>query len=170
LLYEDECSLSNTATVSYQWSKKGKQPKVQCKQQKRERQTVFGSFNYDSGQITVSFADRGNSYTFKKHLKKVLWTYKASPKIIIVLDNLAYHHAKKISSWLLLHPKLELFFLPPYSPDLNAIERACWYMRKKITHNRYIKTLKERKIQFWKMFSHFLMPNEELKVVCEINY
>jgi transposase len=48
----------------------------------------------------------------------------------MVLDNVAYHHARKIRSWLNNHPKLVLFFLPPYSPNLNAAERA-WYMRKK---------------------------------------
>ncbi|HEX8675871.1 MAG TPA: transposase [Segetibacter sp.] len=74
MLYEDECSMSNTATVSYQWSKKGQQPEITSKQRQRERQTIFGSYNYDSGQITVSFADRGNGQSFKKHLKKVLWT------------------------------------------------------------------------------------------------
>ena len=162
--------MSNTATIGYQWSQKGKQPQVKCKQRKRERQTVFGSYNYDTGQITVSFSDKGNSSTFKKHLKKVLFTYKAAPKIIVVLDNVAYHHAKRIKSWLSNQPRLELFFLPPYSPDLNAVERAWWYMRKKITHNRYLRTLKERKIVFWKMFSHFLKPNQELLTVCEINY
>jgi hypothetical protein len=69
-LFEDEFSLSNTATVSYCWSIKGVQPKVDCKQRKRERQTVFGTVNPDSGQIIISFADKGNSLTFKKHLKK----------------------------------------------------------------------------------------------------
>lgn len=170
MLYEDEFSLSNTATVSYQWSEKGSQPKTICKQKQRERQTVFGSYNYGTGQITISFADRGNSQTFKKHLKKILFQYKDAPKIYLVLDNVRYHHAKKIKHWLTFHPKLELVFLPPYSPELNPIERAWWYMRKKITHNRYVKTLKERKIAFWQMFSHFLKPNNELKTVCEINY
>lgn len=88
----------------------------------------------------------------------------------MVLDNVAYHHANRIKEWLAKQPKLELFFLPPYSPDLNAVERAWWYMRKKITHNRFVKSLKERKIIFWKMFSHFQKPNNELKTVCEINY
>jgi transposase len=170
LLFEDECSLSNTATIGYQWSKKGQQPQVVCKQRKRERQTLFGSYNYDSGQITTSFADRGNSHSFKKHLKKILWTYREAPQIIMVLDNVAYHHAKKITAWLEKNPKLSFLFLPPYSPDLNAVERVWWYMRKKITHNRYLKSLKERKVEYWKMFSHFQKPNCELKIVCEINY
>ena len=162
--------MSNTATVGYKWSIKGEQPLIECKQRQRERQTVFGSYDFDSGQITVSFADRGNATTFKKYLKKILFVYKQVPKIIMVLDNVRYHHAKKLKLWLAKHQKLELFFLPPYSPDLNAVERAWWYMRKKITNNRYIMTLKERKKEFWKMFSHFLIPNEELKTVCEINY
>ena len=84
--------------------------------------------------------------------------------------NVAYHHAHKIRNWVEKHPKLELYFLPPYSPDLNAVERAWWYMRKKITHNRFIKSLKERKAVFWKMFSHYQKPNKELKLICEINY
>ena len=170
MLYEDEFSLSNTATIGYKRSPKGHQPQIQCKQRKRERQTVFGSLNYDTGQITINFEERGNSTTFKKHLKKVLYEYKNAPKIIMVLDNVAYHHANKIKAWLLKNPRLELFFLPPYSPDLNAIERAWWYMRKRITHNRFTKSLKERKVAFWKMFSHFLKPNPILKIVCEINY
>lgn len=66
LLYEDECSMSNTATVSYKWNVKGKQPIIECKQRSRERQTVFGSYNFDTGQITVNFAERGNTKSFKK--------------------------------------------------------------------------------------------------------
>ena len=162
--------MSNTATVSYSWSIKGKQPIIDCKQRSRERQTVFGSYNYGTGQMTVTFADKGNGKTFKKHLKKILHIYKDQPRIIMVLDNVRYHHSKRINKWLEKNKKLELFFLPPYSPDLNAVERAWWYMRKKITNNRYLKTLKERKNEFWKMFSLFQKPNEELKTVCEINY
>lgn len=142
---------------------------VECKQRKRERQTVFGSVNPHSGQIVVSFEDKGNSSTFKKHLKKVIWEYK-NDKIIMVLDNVRYHHALKLKPFLEAHKdQLELMFLPPYSPNLNPIERVWWLMRKKITHNRYVETLKERKIKFWRMFSHYLIPNEDLKNICVLN-
>jgi len=42
--------------------------------------------------------------------------------------------ANKIKARLEKHPKPELFFLLPYSTDLNALQSAWWYMRKKITH------------------------------------
>lgn len=170
LLFEDEFSLSNTATVSYQWAERGKQPKAVCKQRRRERQTVFGSYNFMTAQMVISFAYRGNQHTFKKHLKKVLRAYPKASKIIMVLDNVAFHRARKLRAWMAMHPRLELVFLPAYSPELNPIERAWWYMRKKITHNRYVHSLKERKAAFWKMFSHFLKPNAELLKVCEINF
>lgn len=169
-MFEDEFSLANTATVSYKWGKKGKQPKTMCKQRGRERKTAMGSFNYGTGQMTLSFHQKGNYKSFKKHLKKLLYIYKAHSKIIVVADNVRFHHANLLKRWLLDNPKLEIVYLPPYSPDLNPVERAWWYMRKKITHNRFVHSLDERTIAFWKMFSHFLKPNQEMLKVCEINY
>jgi len=170
LLFEDEFSLSNTATVGYKWGKVGCQPKIMAKQRRRERKTAMGSYNFDTGQMTVSFHEKGNYKSFKKHLKKILYIYRGHSKIIVVVDNVRYHHAKLLKKWLLNKPVLELVYLPPYSPELNPIERAWWYMRKKITHNRYIQTMDGRMAAFWKMFSHFQKPNEEMKKVCEINY
>jgi len=129
----------------------------------------MGSYNFETGQITVSFHEKGNCQSFKKHLKKIAYTYRSHSKIIVILDNVRFHHAKLLKKWLLGKPQLELVYLPPYSPELNPIERAWWYMRKKITHNRYVFSLDERIVAFWKLFSHFQKPNEELLKVCEIN-
>lgn len=156
--------------MGFKWGKIGCQPKVKAKQRRRERKTAMGSYNFGSGQITVTFHDKGNYKSFKKHLKKILHIYKDHSKIILILDNVRYHHAKLLRKWLDAQPKLELVYLPPYSPELNPIERAWWYMRKKITHNRYVETLNDRIAAFWKMFSHFQKPNEELKQICTINY
>lgn len=169
-LFEDEFSLSNTATVSYGWSIKGVQPIVECKQNKRERQTGLGSVNIKTGQMVVNFADHGNYQSFKKHLKKILRVYMNAPKIIMCVDNVRYHHARLLKTFLQNHPRLELIYLPPYSPDLNPVERAWWLMRKSITHNRYLNSLQDRKIMFWKMFSAFQKPNEEIKILCVVNY
>lgn len=84
--------MSNTATVSYNWSIKGKQPLVDCKKNKRERLTTFDSVNIKTGQMIINFTDKGNYKNFKKHLEKVLSIYKEVQKI---LDNERYHHAKE---------------------------------------------------------------------------
>lgn len=162
--------MSNTATLSYTWGVKGQQPVVVCKQRQRERQTTFGSLNIANGQITVSFADKGNYQTFKKHLKKLLWVYREAQKIVLIVDNVRYHHAKLLKRFVEKNPKIEIMYLPPYSPELNPIERVWWYMRKSITHNRYLLTLKERKAKFWQMFSHFTKPNEKLLTICNVKY
>lgn len=144
---------------------------IACKQRKRERKTAFGVVNFETGQMTVSFEKRGNQKTFKKFLKKVLKVYQEHSKIFIVVDNVRYHHAKKLKNWLeKLNEKIELVYLPPYSPDLNPIERVWWYMRKKITHNRFLETLDDRIAKFWQMFSHFLKPNQTIRNLCVVNY
>ncbi|EON77585.1 Transposase [Lunatimonas lonarensis] len=148
----------------------GSRPKIIAKQRGTERLSAMGSYNFDTGQITVSFHKKGNYKSFKKHLKKVRDTYSDQSRITIVLDNVRYRHVKLLKKWMLKNTKMELVYLPPYSPELNPIQRAWWYMRKKITHNRYVHTMEERLVAFWKMFSHFQKPNEELKRFCEINY
>ena len=83
---------------------------------------------------------------------------KTNGKIHMILDNVRFYHAKLLQPFLDKNKdKIELVFLPAYSPDFNPIERVWWYMKKKITNNRYIDTLKNRMIEIWKMFSHLLV-------------
>jgi putative transposase len=169
MVFEDEASISNTATVSYKWEIKGKQPLIKTKQSKRERQTFFGCVAPTTGEVVAKRANRGNAQTFKSFLKKVIRRFK-NKKVIMVLDNVRYHHAKVLRPFLEENKsKIELLFLPPYSPDLNPMERVWWYMRKKITHNRYTASLNDRIKFFWQLFSSFTKPNDFIPKLCNIN-
>jgi len=101
-------------------------------------------------------------------LKAILKTYRGVKKIIVYVDNVSFHHAKALKFFIAAHPELEIRYLPSYSPDMNPVERVWWYMRKKITHNRYLSSIKERIAKFWQLFSHYLKPNEVLKKICVI--
>jgi len=47
----------------------------------------------------------------------------APRKVFLILDNLKVHHAIIVTDWVAAHKeKIELFFLPAYSPDLNPDE------------------------------------------------
>jgi transposase len=148
----------------------GEQPTVACKQSEKERVTGFGSINPLSGQLVAGFAEKGNTETFKKHLKTVLKVDRGKKKIIVYMDNVRFHHARALKPFLEAHPELEIRYLPAYSPDLNPVERVWWYMRKRITHNRYMLTIRERIAKFWQLLSPCLRQNEILKNICAIKY
>lgn len=134
---------------------------------------MFGCVEPETGIVIAKRSDRGNARTFKRFLIKVLYFYNQK-KVVMILDNVRYHHAKLLKPFLEKYKdRFELFFLPPYSPDLNPMERIWWYMRKKITHNRFVNRLSERISWFWQMFSHFQKENETCKTLCRlrvINY
>ena len=48
----------------------------------------------------------------------------ASKKVFLILDNLRVHHSKPVKAWAAeRQDKIELFYLPSYSPELNPEER-----------------------------------------------
>lgn len=168
-MFEDEASLSNTATVSYMWAEKGKQPRINQKQRKRERKTLFGCIEPETGIVVADQADRGNTVTFFSFLLRVT-KYYGNRKVVMVLDNVRYHHAKRLKPILERYKhRLELVYLPPYSPDLNPVERVWWYMRKKITHNRYVQNLEDRITNYELFMKDFEVENQIGKNLARLN-
>jgi len=56
--------------------------------------------------------------TFLKRLIK-----DAKRKVFLIVDNLRVHHAKKVKKWIAEHQKkIELFYLPAYTPERNPDE------------------------------------------------
>jgi transposase len=136
----------------------------------RHKMSVFGAMG-KNGQLITLESDEFNAETFKVFLEKLLFkaergnkTNGQKKKILLVLDNARYHHAKILQDWLSeVSNVLELFFLPPYSPDLNPIEILWKKTRRGVTHNRYFKSLEELKYDlkmFWKQFD---CNNDELR-------
>lgn len=86
-----------------------------------------------------------NGDTFLSFLKQIVRQYPGS-KIHMICDNAAYHKTRKVSQWLEEHGnQIELFFLPPYSPEYNAVEYVWKETPRKTTHNRFFKRLEDLK-------------------------
>ncbi|WP_341764698.1 transposase [Candidatus Tisiphia endosymbiont of Beris chalybata] len=47
-----------------------------------------------------------------------------------------YHKSKKVKEYL-VNSTIELIFLPPYSPNLNPIERLWKFMHRIVTNNKF---------------------------------
>lgn len=63
-------------------------------------------------------------------------------RIYVILDNAAYQRCKKVRR-IAEEFNMNLIFLPPYSPNLNLIERLWKFLRKTILSNKYYQTFEE---------------------------
>lgn len=65
-------------------------------------------------------------------------------KVLLILDNLRVHHAKKVAAWLEEHQQeIELFYLPPYSPEYNPDEYLNSDLKREMSKKPIPKSEKE---------------------------
>jgi len=65
--------------------------------------------------------DNMNSKRLITFLRRL--TKDVGRKVYLILDNLRVHHSELVKKWLDKHKdKIEVFYLPSYSPELNPDE------------------------------------------------
>ncbi len=57
-------------------------------------------------------------------------------RIKVIMDNARYNYVKSVRSFA-EENTIDLIFLPPYSPNLNLIERLWGRLKRAVSHNRY---------------------------------
>lgn len=62
--------------------------------------------------------------------------------LYVILDNAAYQHCRKVKDCA-AELNINLIYLPPYSPNLNLIERLWKFLRSKILANKYYDSFKQ---------------------------
>jgi transposase len=71
---------------------------------------------------------RVNGAVFVESLKRLM--HNAAQPIFLILDSGSYHHSRLVKDYVArLNGKLRLFFLPPYSPELNPDEQVWNYVK-----------------------------------------
>lgn len=125
------------------WSLKGHQPEI-FTYGGRKRQHLIGAVEPLEGNLHVAFSEMLKASQFQHYLEELLVRYPAPKKLIMVLDNARAHHSKDLKPFLDANKdRLELVFLPPYSPDLNPMEWFWKFLRKIVTHNTFFPTFKD---------------------------
>ena len=102
----------------------------------RQRFNVLGALNAITHEvITVTNESYINAQSVCELLDKIV-ALKLSGPITLVLDNARYQHCRKVIEYA-ASLELELLFLPPYSPNLNLIERLWRFVRKECLYSHY---------------------------------
>ena len=79
---------------------------------------LYGAIEPDTGQRFFTEHERLNSNCFQDFLDRFSKAFAQSQNVMI-LDNGQFHKANALS----VPSNVELTFLPPYSPELNPVER-----------------------------------------------
>jgi len=131
------------------WAPVGQQPEVPAPG-KNEKKVVYGGVNYKTGELTYTVADTKCGTEFLAFLVVLVKTY-VGRKIRLVCDNGRFHTTKAVQQWLELHrDQIEIYWLPPYSPSLNLIERLWGHLKRTILANVLYRNLNDLVAAFQK--------------------
>jgi transposase len=102
---------------------------------------------------------------FADHRRKLGRRYPPSryPRVVLVIDNAAWHPGTPVTKALADHPHLELKRLPSYSPQLNVIERFWKLLRRRATHNRLLNTLADLRRSLRASLSYFQTVRQRIQ-------
>jgi|TARA_B110000196_G_C20929793_1_gene559337 transposase len=101
----------------------------------RSRYNVLGALNaVTNHMVTITNTGYINSWCVVDLLKELRRMHLDEP-ITIILDNARYQRCYLVERAAYMYD-IELLFLPPYSPNLNLIERVWKFIKKKALNNR----------------------------------
>lgn len=126
----------------------------------RNQINLNGAYNPLDQKVIVQQSPMVNAQSTIKLIKAILAHYATKQKIYIIADNARYYRSRLVNEFLAGHKRVELIFLPPYSPNLNLIERLWKYMRKEIISTNYYETFAEFQNEIKKFF-HYIHHHKE---------
>ena len=142
LIFQDEMEIHRLPALTRMWAPVGQQPQVPTPG-KNEKKVVYGGIDYKTGTLTYTIADTKCGAAFLAFLGVLLRTY-AGHKIYLVCDNGRFHTTKAVQQFLTAHEaQLEIYWLPPYCPSLNLIERLWGHLKRTVLANVLYSTLED---------------------------
>ncbi|WP_417904470.1 IS630 family transposase [Candidatus Tisiphia endosymbiont of Micropterix aruncella] len=104
------------------------------------RKHMIGAINLADLQLVSTENPKINGEQIVNFLQRLEEENSDKERIYLICDNASYHKSKKVKEYL-VNTKIELVFLPPYSPNLNPIERLWKFMHSITTNNRLLSKL-----------------------------
>ena len=140
LVFQDEVEIHRHPALARMWALVGPQPEISAPG-KNEKEVVYGGVDYADGRITYTIAKTKSGTNFLAFLVALVAAYRGR-KIRLVCDNGRFHHTKAVYEWLEAHQnQITIFWLPPYCPSLNLIERLWGHLKRTVLANVLFKTM-----------------------------
>lgn len=141
ILFVDAVHPEYQSQLSYGWILKG-ETKTLGTTAKQERVHFIGAIELENMQIIAREYETVDALAMIDFLKVLEDNTKAS-KIHLICDNGKAHRNRAVEEYVKNSKKLEIHYLPPYSPNLNPIERLWKLLHEEVTCNNFYKKFED---------------------------
>ncbi len=136
--FQDEARFGQQGKIYRIWARKNTRPK-RLKQCGFEFCYILGAVNPVSGKKVGLLFSTIDSDVFNIHLKMISRQLKEKRHALVIIDNAGFHRAKNVK----VPKNITLLRLPPYSPELNPVERIWAWLKSHYIGNRVFEGFKD---------------------------
>ena len=129
LIFLDESGVTTSMTRLYARSLGGKRIHESTPGGHWKIMTILGAMSLRGMVATMTIEEPTDTDIFLAYIEHLLYPV-LKPGDVVVMDNLSAHKAPAVREWI-EKARAEVLYLPPYSPDLNPIEKA-WAKLKQL--------------------------------------
>ena len=126
----------------------------------RKRINLSGMIDVIGYSLIIREDKTLNAESTIQFFRKIEAAYPMKRRIHIFCDNAPYYRNKAVRQHL-ESSRIELHFLPPYSPNLNPIERLWKWMKERVIYNTYYEYFEEFKAAVLGFFAVLSTVTEE---------
>lgn len=120
ILWCDESGLSTNGNLARGYASKGKTPELRINARK-EHISMISAVSNRGKMRWMLYENAMNSHRLIEFMKRLI--HSTDRKVFLIMDNLRVHHSKPVKKWLAENTdKIEVSYLPAYSPELNPDE------------------------------------------------
>ncbi|OAM02586.1 MAG: hypothetical protein TV42_05890 [Wolbachia endosymbiont of Dactylopius coccus] len=135
LFFFDESRFGTHSKTGHGWFKKGVRTKVKVKLG-RENFYLYSAVNPRNGESSSLFAPNVNTDCMNIFLEQMS-QYLGTREAFLIMDCASWHKSKNLK----VPKNIDIIYLPPYSPDLNPVERFWLYIKQNILRNKIYDTI-----------------------------
>jgi transposase len=152
---------THNTKLTYGWIQKGERKEI-ATNTGRQRLNLSGAFDIVTKKTFIQEDLSLNAQSTITFLKSLEAAYPEMNRIHVFCDNARYYKNKEVMAYL-AHSKIDMHFLPPYSPNLNLIERLWKFLNEKVLYNKYYEKFSEFKNAVLGFLQKLSDPPLELK-------
>lgn len=154
---------------THAWIRKG-QERTQLTVSGRDRVNINGAINaHNVTDVLFEETNSVNAQSTQALFEQMISKNPTATTIFVLSDNARYYKNKALQAWLVDKP-IQQIFLPPYSPNLNLIERLWKFLRKKVINTQFYRTKQAFKDAILDFFNHIETYHDELVTLLTLNF